>query len=63
MTILAQELLTTGAVFAILDHICAIALRTLKDYRFADHLPFIPSFRKYHYHFSDTVTMVVGLTL
>ena len=49
MAILAQELLAACTVFAILDHICAIAFRTVKDYCFADHLPFIPSFRKYHY--------------
>jgi hypothetical protein len=49
MAILAQELLAACAVFSILDNICAIAFRTVKNYRFADHLPFIPSFTKYHY--------------
>ena len=49
MAILAQELLAACAVFAILDDIGAIAIRTTEDYRFADHLPFIPSFRKSHY--------------
>jgi len=49
MAVLAQELLAACAVCAILDNICAIALWTVKDYRFADHIPFIPSFRRSHY--------------
>ncbi len=52
MASLAQELLTACAVFAILDNIGAIALGTVEDYRFADHLPFISPFTKNHYRFS-----------
>ena len=51
MAILAEELLVTGAVLAILDDIGAIAFWTMKDYCFADHLPFISPFRKNHYRF------------
>ncbi len=49
MAILAQELLATCAIFAILDNICAIALRTVEDYCLAYHVPVISSFRMSHY--------------
>jgi len=51
MAILAQELLAACSVFAIPDNICAMTCRTLKDYRFAYHVPFISSFRKSHHRF------------
>jgi len=47
--IFTQELLTTCAIFAILDHVCAIAFRTVKYDYFAYHMAFIPSFIKAHH--------------
>jgi hypothetical protein len=58
MALLAQELLAASAVFAILDHIGAVAFGTVKDYRLADHVSFIPSFRKCHYRIFDWVIEV-----
>jgi len=49
MTILASELLVACAVFAVLDDIHAVASGTVKVDCFANHVPFIPSFRKTHY--------------
>jgi len=49
MTSFAQELLAASTVFAVLNNTCAIALGTVEDNRFADHLPFISPFTKNHY--------------
>ena len=48
-TVFTQKLLAPSAVFAVLDNICAVTFWTMKDDRFYDHAPFIPSFRKNHY--------------
>jgi hypothetical protein len=43
------KLLVSCAVPAVLDNLCAVAFRTMKDYRFYNHVSFTSSFRKYHY--------------
>jgi len=61
MAILAQELLAACSVFAIPDNICAMTCRTLKDYRFAYHVPFISSFRKsHHQNLLVFVSVIIG---
>ena len=56
---LAQELLATGAIFAILDDLRAVAFWTVKNDRLAYHVSFIASFRKTHY---QAVMLVVVRT-
>jgi hypothetical protein len=61
--IFTQKLLTTCAIFAILDNIRAMTFWTVKYDYFADHLAFIPSFRKAHYpYFCPYLVSILPLT-
>jgi len=55
--------LTACTIFAILNHVYAAALRTMKNYHFAYHFTFIPSFRKAHYLnlITNNLIIVYGL--
>lgn len=48
-TVFTQKLLAPSTVFAVPDNIATLTFRTIKDYCFYNHMPFIPSFRKSHY--------------
>ena len=55
--VFTQKLLVPSTVFTVLDYIYAVTFWTMKDYRFYNHAPFIPSFRKSLYRILMFVIM------